>query len=292
MKTDLHAVEELMLTLCRGQEFKPSLLEAAVSSHMAAGGGRVRAAICLDASLRLGVPEHDALHLAAICELLHNASLVQDDMLDRTTTRRGAASLWFQYSDTLAVCAGDLMLSAAYRAASLLSNSAPVREVLARMHRAVALAIHGEVHEGQPFVFRDNVLHDYEHRARAKSASLLSLCLELPLLLAGHHHLMAEIDDLVGEFAAAYQMADDLADVLADEAEGSLNAVLILEQGNTLDRETARHIVSRRAIALLASATARASRLPADCALRLIEHAEKLKSHLEVEPLSPALGVR
>jgi len=259
----------------------------AIASHMRAGGGRLRAAICLDASVRIGVDGADAVRLAAICELLHNASLIQDDMLDRSTMRRGSPSVWWRHSPTVAVCAGDLMLSAAYAAVQGLSGQPDRNALSSLIHQRVCEVIRGQVAEQQPMQYDENAQAVYESRARGKSASLLSLALEMPLLYIGRADLLAATHELVGNFATAYQIADDLLDEEADAAEGLLNIVLVIERAGNVDREFARAQAAQRGLALLGEAVQGAVQLPLNCADLLIRHAKMLEAALEAHCMTP-----
>jgi geranylgeranyl pyrophosphate synthase len=120
----------------------------------------------------------------------------------------------------------------------------------------------------------------YERLAKAKSASLLSLSLELPLLLSGNELHLAAAHELTSDFAVAYQIADDLADVAQDTHEGSPNLVLSLLERDGLTRPAAHTCAIELATARLASAEKRAIGLPNDCAAKLLLHAEKLRRTL------------
>ena len=60
---------------------------AAAAYHLGAGGRRIRARLALDAGSCLGLSARDAVAIASTCELLHNASLVHDDLQDRDPGR-------------------------------------------------------------------------------------------------------------------------------------------------------------------------------------------------------------
>jgi geranylgeranyl diphosphate synthase type II len=287
MTIELRAVDELILELCSPHAAESTALDVAIAYHMRAGGGRVRAAICLDAALRLGVETTDAIRLAAICELLHNASLIQDDMLDRSTTRRGSRSVWCEYSDTVAVCAGDLMLSNAYAAVQGLSSHSDRSALASLIHRRICEVIRGQVQEQQAMPYNEDAQAEYESRARGKSASLLSLALELPLLYAGYADLLGVTHAFVSDFATAYQIADDLLDVEADACEGLLNVVLVIEKAASVGRQLAMAQAAQRGLALLAQAVQGAQQLPENCADLLIRHAMKLRTAMEVQCVAP-----
>lgn len=69
--------------------------------HLMTGGSRIRMRVCLDTSLCLGVNDEDAMRLASAVELLHNASLIHDDIQDGDSLRRGLSAVWVKFGTTL-----------------------------------------------------------------------------------------------------------------------------------------------------------------------------------------------
>jgi geranylgeranyl diphosphate synthase, type II len=92
---------------------------------LSVGGKRVRPVICLATAEAAGVEPVQALPAAAAVELVHNFSLVHDDLppLDNDATRRGSPSVWAKHGEAVAVLAGDALLAEAFRLA--LSYSTP-----------------------------------------------------------------------------------------------------------------------------------------------------------------------
>src|SRR5438552_4094706 len=83
------------------------------------GGKRVRPVICLATAEAAGAEPELALPAAAAVELVHNFSLVHDDLpaLDNDEVRRGNPSVWARYGEAIAVLAGDALLAEAFRLA-------------------------------------------------------------------------------------------------------------------------------------------------------------------------------
>jgi geranylgeranyl diphosphate synthase type II len=253
----------------------------------------VRAGICLDAGTRLGLEEADAILAAAVCELLHNASLIQDDLLDRTATRRGAPSVWTRYGDSVAVCAGDLMLSAAYSLLADLSCSSLIAQAIRLVHLRTSEVIFGQASQSLQQAENKDTEADYERSARGKSASLLSLALELPLLLSGYREFTPMAHEAASNFAVAYQIADDLNDYDQDAQEGSSNLLLLLMQRKGLTLEQASVQAFELSDARLTCAETQASQLPHQCAATLLQHAARLRQSLAmpITALSARAGV-
>lgn len=197
--------------------------------HLQAGGERIRGRIAIHASLALGLSEPDALCLAASAELLHNASLVHDDLQDKDATRRGVPAVWKKYGPNVAICAGDLMLSAAYAALCGISVVHFLPALVALVHERTSLAVHGQCAD---LTAQKNTLATvdwYTSIASAKSGALLSLPLELALIAAGKNNWTRQARTAAEAFATAYQIADDLSDVVMDRESGSMNIIFILE---------------------------------------------------------------
>ena len=136
-QTFLPAVERRMFALCDSPD---GVLLRAVEYHLA------RRVVFeppgLDASFALGLPKRDATAIATACELLHNASLIHDDLQDQDAERRGQPAVWAKFGPDVAICAGDLLLSAAYAALAALGETAA--PVIAHMHTRVAITIQGQ----------------------------------------------------------------------------------------------------------------------------------------------------
>ena len=271
-----------MAALALGDTEKTELVNTAIAYHLEAGGQRFRAKLALSVSWSLGLQAQDSICIASACELLHNASLIHDDLQDGDTLRRGRETVWSLFGKDVAICAGDLLISAAYVALAELTVPTRIAGLARLLHRGVAVAIHGQAAD---LSFRDgdpNSFAEYERIAAAKSGSLLSLPLELPLAYAGHSAFMAPARSAARAFAIGYQIVDDLEDTALDSgAKGrpaTLNAVAVLLAAghDTAPEKTAR----RRARELFEFAAEKSQALPYDCGRELATSAANLAGRL------------
>jgi geranylgeranyl pyrophosphate synthase len=190
----------------------PATVKAA-RYHLAAGGHRVRAKLALHACDALQIKPVDAYRLAACVELLHNASLVHDDLQDEEKTRRGQPTVWAAFGRNVAICTGDLLLSAAHGALSEFSDPTLIPALLRRVHQSTAKVIHGQCDE---LSSKDRVLTEvsrYEQIVIGKSGALLSLPLELAFLAARKDQWRERVQQAAHAFGVGYQMVDDLDDL-------------------------------------------------------------------------------
>ncbi len=233
----LGEAEELMLRLVRGEEsegveFVPATVTAA-TSHLASGGHRVRARLALHAGSALGLSSHDAVAVAATAELLHNASLVHDDLQDRGELRRGTQTVWAADGDEVAVCTGDLLLSAAYGALAGVRDSRLLPELIALVHARTAMVIRGQCAELSARGKQIDDMAVYEEIVIGKSGALLSLPLEMAFAAAGKKAWMGEARRAAEAFGISYQIVDDMEDVESDAGGDAgpraVNALLVLK---------------------------------------------------------------
>jgi geranylgeranyl pyrophosphate synthase len=263
----LMQVEQRMLDLVL---YDFGQIAQAAATHFSSGGSRIRARLALHACHALDVPEGAAIAVAAACELLHNASLVHDDLQDRDVLRRGQQTVWRKHGDATAICVGDLMISAAYAALASLGSAAA--RLVPRMHGRVSAVIRGQCEDLAQQGGASPSLEVYEAVARGKSGPLLILPLELGLVLAGRGHAIASAEDAAALFAIGYQAADDLEDVDRDALNEELNIVAVLAAaGESRPHDAARWLAIRR----FNAAASTAESLPDGCGALLAEQARR-----------------
>ena len=210
------------------------VMTSAALYHLKSGGGRVRAGLALKSARALRLPRQIAIAISAACELLHNASLVHDDLQDGDASRRGEIAVWKKFGPNTAICLGDLMVSAAYSA--IANASTPhLPEMIAHMHRRVS-----DVISGQHADLESNCvsIDQYNDVARMKSGPLLGLPVELSLIAAGLSEQVSTAEAASDAIAIAYQTTDDISDAERDISAGGLNFITLV-QGDMASRARA-----------------------------------------------------
>lgn len=228
------AASQLLIELAlQGLDNQETLYQA-IEHHLRAGGKRIRLLTSLDAGLRLRLEPSERRSLACACELLHNASLVHDDIQDQDHKRRGASSVWAKYGTDIALLAGDHLLVSAFGAIAS-SKCSPL--LLSHFQKRTHHLIAGQSKDLSFSHGRedDNPMKLYKTIASAKSGTLLSLPLELPLIASGHSNAVHQAWRAGQSFAIAYQIADDLEDVKEDARSGNLNLIHLLAEHGVSD---------------------------------------------------------
>ena len=112
---------------------RPAVLSEAMRYAVGTGGKRIRPLICLASAVAVGGKAEDAKYPAAAIELLHNYTLIHDDLpaMDNDRERRGKPTVWVKFGEANAILAGDALLALAYQvAAKTPRNVAAIIDVL------------------------------------------------------------------------------------------------------------------------------------------------------------------
>lgn len=114
-------------------EERPAVLSEAMRYAVGTGGKRIRPLVCLASAVAVGGTAEDAKYPAAAIELLHNYTLIHDDLpaMDNDRERRGKPTVWVKFGEANAILAGDALLALAYRvAAKAPRNVAAIIDIL------------------------------------------------------------------------------------------------------------------------------------------------------------------
>jgi len=180
------------------------------------GGKAVRPTLALAGARAVGADPSSVVSGAVAVELVHNFSLVHDDIMDRDETRRHRPTVWSVWGEATAILAGDAMASLAREV--LLEDPSPGASRAALMlERATRALIHGQVQD-MDFEERSAVpLQECESMSNRKTSSLLAAGTVIGALLAGVG------DDAVRPLwsygmhvGLAFQLIDDVLGIWGD----------------------------------------------------------------------------
>jgi geranylgeranyl diphosphate synthase type I len=187
-------------------------------------GKRLRPLLCLLACAELGGDPTQALPAAAGIELLHNFSLIHDDIEDGDETRRGRPTLWKLWGEAQAINAGDGMFALAFGAMQRLARRGlPDPIVLAALDLFTQTCV--SLTEGQhldlSFEQRDNVTVDeYLRMIQGKTAVLIGASVAIGALISGAAQEQSEALNCFGRSVGlAFQIQDDILGIWGNPEE-------------------------------------------------------------------------
>lgn len=186
-----------------------------------AGGKRLRPLLTVLSAKLFGLDEDVALYPAASIELLHNFTLIHDDIMDRDDFRRGVPTVHKVYGEAMAILAGDLLFSKSYEAMLMLVGKVPDSLIVKALRELTWAAV--TVAEGQSldmeFEGRDDVrMEEYFTMIFKKTAALFKASAYIGSVLAGagDNDLM-RICEFAKSVGIAFQIRDDELGLVGDE---------------------------------------------------------------------------
>lgn len=193
------------------------LMNEIVTRYLQSKGKQIRPVMVMLSARLLGSVTDRVLHAAASMEMLHNASLIHDDVVDDTLTRRGRRTINAIWDNHIAVLVGDYFMSGALNE-GVLTGSLPIVEALSELGKELSL---GEIHQicnAREQQFR---IADYFTAIRKKTASLFMQCarvgaeaVDAPAELSRSLVMYAE------QLGLCFQIRDDIFDYFSDDEIG------------------------------------------------------------------------
>jgi octaprenyl-diphosphate synthase len=212
VEKELAEVETILRTELRSPD---PFVDTLVQHAFRLGGKRLRPALVLLAGKATGEVTRDHLVLAAVVEMIHTATLVHDDVLDEAALRRHLETVNARWDNERSVLLGDYLFTHAFYLASTLSSTFACRTI----GRATNIVCEGELRQVNS---RGNFsLSEAEYLSiiEAKTAELCACCCQLGAHYAGAGPQLEESLERFGRsLGIAFQIADDLLDVLGEEA--------------------------------------------------------------------------
>lgn len=193
------------------------LLNSIVQRYMQKRGKQVRPLLVILCAQLLGEINDRTLHSGAAIEILHNASLIHDDVIDQSTTRRGEPTLNAVWNNHIAVLTGDYLLSKALDE----SMKAESMEIMKRMIFLSGKLTKGELY--QIFLAREHEysMRDYAKTIEMKTAILFESCARIGAESVGVDELEASsLIRYAYYLGMCFQIRDDVYDYQGNEAFG------------------------------------------------------------------------
>ena len=180
-----------------------------ISDYLSSKSKRIRPTLVFLFAKAMGIPlEERIYHLACTVELVHNSTLVHDDILDNAETRRGKISLNYKLGNSLSVLAGDILLSVALK--ELVKCNAV--EAVDTFAESLYLMCKGEINQNFSIGEMPS-MEEYIKKSEYKTAELFKAPLVSLALMYDKEH-KDNLFDFARNFGIAFQIKDDLMNIL------------------------------------------------------------------------------
>ena len=229
------------------------------------GGKRLRPALTIASSKLLGGKMKDVVYPAAGLEVLHNSTLIVDDIIDHSELRRDKPTLWSKYGKSMAECLGLDYLAVAFEGANRSKKPKETSELFANTLKVI---MEGEMmdvlfeqngREDEKYVtknrYREINKKEYYDMVGKKTAILFQSCCETGALNADCSKKEIDLIKNYGyNFGMAFQIRDDILDIFGDEKlgkkiggdieEGKLGNIVILLTMKELSKKDKQRILT------------------------------------------------
>jgi len=213
--------------------------------HFKKTGKQLRGRMALTAADCFGVPRAVSLRWAAAVEILHNASLVHDDICDGDMVRRGAPSIWAQYGKDTALALGDWLIALSFELAAEAAVMGQTPGLVSVLSHHMAATTTGQALEFAIDSYPSWA--KYMDISTGKTAPLFVASVEGIAHLAERNDIIAPLQRFFTAAGGCYQIANDMLNVIGKDGAASPasdllrrapNAVIVMFR-TTLDREQA-----------------------------------------------------
>lgn len=179
----------------------------------AQSGKMLRPALVLLSGKCCGKITDEHMQVAAIFEIIHNATLVHDDVVDQSQMRRGKESINHIYGNESAVLLGDFLLSKVFKMCAELRP-----EIAKEIASAAAITCQGELNQNLQKHNWQISESEYIEIISDKTAAIFKSCCKLGAFLAGaDEQTVQNLADFGLNIGIAFQIADDLLDISGDK---------------------------------------------------------------------------
>jgi len=227
---------------------EPRTLYEPLKYVLEGGGKRIRPMMVIFSCEVAGGSPEDALNASVAMELLHNFTLVHDDIMDNADTRRGRGTIHKKWNDNVAILCGDHLIGLAYMYL-LKTKSGRLDEIVKAFTEGIIEVCEGQSYDKEFEVRRDVTLDEYIMMIGKKTAKMLETSAAIGALIgSGDVEQVENIKKYASNIGLAFQILDDLLDITANESEfGKKSGGDLVEGKKTYLLLKAREVVNDKA---------------------------------------------
>lgn len=171
------------------------------------------------------------LEFLSVIELIHNASLIHDDIIDKCDKRRGQKTINAQFDNRLAVISGDYILATAMKKLTNIGNLTLIKSVIETIKKMCL----GEINQNFDR-FKIGTIENYIDKTKNKTAYLFETAITGTMMLCAEKYNLKNISEFALNIGTSFQIRDDILNFQQDDEkpvkndlkEGIYNAPVIL----------------------------------------------------------------
>lgn len=195
-------------------ESNSALMNQIVTNFLESKGKQIRPILVILSGRFFGETNEKVLNAGAAIELLHNATLIHDDVIDESKERRGQPTINRIWDNHISVLVGDFFVSAALHCAVQTGNS-QITAVLSRLGRELSLGEINQIDNARQHNINENTYFDI---IKSKTASLFKCCVEVSgYVNNANEKELADLMAFTELLGLCFQIKDDIFDYFEDK---------------------------------------------------------------------------
>ncbi len=200
------------------QVINPEILYEPFKYIVSIGGKRIRPVLNMIACGAVGGEPEDAINTGVALEILHNFTLVHDDIMDKSPLRRNHQTVHTKWNEPIAIITGDVMVGYAYKLLPSVSEHNFSEKILSSFTRGLIEVCEGQAYDMEFNEKQDVSIDDYLLMITKKTAMLL----ETSAVIGGYvgnanQEQIDALDEYAKALGLAFQIQDDLLDITANQ---------------------------------------------------------------------------
>jgi geranylgeranyl diphosphate synthase type II len=214
---EINKIETKLSKLLKNRE--PKSLYDPCEYVLSGGGKRLRPFIVLLACKAVGAKFSDAYNAAIGVEVLHNFTLVHDDIMDNADIRRGRPTTHIKFNTNTAILAGDNLIAEAYH--SLLKDCRDNdKNVLDTFTKGITEICEGQSYDKDFETQKKVTIDEYKTMIFKKTAVMIQMCCSIGAQIGkGTDTEIRALENYGKNLGLAFQIQDDLLDIIGEEKE-------------------------------------------------------------------------
>ncbi|NVM00827.1 MAG: polyprenyl synthetase family protein [Candidatus Helarchaeota archaeon] len=208
-------IDDKLISLVR-EKYPPNLYNP-MKYALSQIGKRIRPILLIFSCEALGGSLRDCFDAAVAIEILHNFTLVHDDIMDDDQIRRGSKTIHAKWDKNVALLCGDGLIALAY-SSLLKSNEKCIKRITSIFSNGIVNVCEGQSLDKDFEVMKDVGMDEYIYMIKMKTGVLMSISSEIGAILGGGSEKQISALRLYGmNVGIAFQIQDDLLDIISDQ---------------------------------------------------------------------------
>lgn len=200
-------------------KLNPESLYLPLKYILSSGGKRIRPMMLIFSCEAFGGKAEEALYASAAVEMLHNFTLVHDDIMDNAHTRRGLETVHEKWNNNIAILSGDHLIGLAY-SYLLKTKSSRLNDIIKAFTEGIIEVCEGQSYDKEFEIRKHVTLKEYMMMISKKTGKMLETSSVIGALIGGADISQIEkVRSYAANIGQAFQIQDDLLDIVADEHE-------------------------------------------------------------------------